>query len=95
MGIGHTHIDARSLDMARIVVERIYADPDLFNVADEILERWPRRHGTVNRASEEWLEILKRPRRETRAILLEETEEGQRLRSSHSESSGTMVRGAN
>ena len=82
MGIGHPHIDARSRDMARIVVERIDADPSLFNVALENLERWRRLHGTLSRASEEWEQILKRPWSEIREILLDESDEGQRLRSS-------------
>ena len=81
VGIGHPHIDARSLDMARIVVERIDADPTLFNVARENLDRWRQLHGTLSRANQEWEEILKRPWREIRAILLEESDEGQRLRS--------------
>ena len=81
VGIGHPHIDARALDMARIVVERIDAEPSLFNVAHENLERWRRLDGTLSRANEEWEEILKHPWREIRAILLEESDEGQRLRS--------------
>ena len=71
VGIGHPHIDARSLDMARIVVERIDADPGLFNVALENLERWRRLHGTLSRANEEWKQILERPWRE---ILLDESD---------------------
>lgn len=82
-GIGHPHIDARSLDMARIVVDRIDADPSLFNVAHENLERWRRLHGTLSRANEEWEQILERPWCEIREILLDESDEGQRLRSSH------------
>ena len=61
VGIDHPHIDARSLDMARIVVERIDADPSLFNVARENLERWRRLHGTLSRANEEWEQILNCP----------------------------------
>ena len=80
VGIGHPHIDARSLDMARIVVERIDADPSLFNVALENLERWRRLHGTLSRANEEWKQILERPWCE---ILLDESDEGEQLRSSH------------
>ena len=83
VGIGHPHIDVRSLDRARIVVERIDADPSLFNVAHENLERWRRLHGTLSRANEEWKQILERPWREIREILLDESDEGQRLRSSH------------
>ena len=80
-GIGHPHIDARSLDMARIVVERIDADPSLINVAHENLERWRQLHGTLSRANQEWEQILERPWREIREIRLEESDEGQQLRS--------------
>ena len=69
--------------MARIVVERIDADPTLFNVARENHERWRRLHGTLSRANEEWVQILNRSWSEIRAILLEESDEGQRLRSTH------------
>ena len=69
--------------MARIVVERIDADPGLFNVAHENLERWRRLHGALSRANEEWKQLLERPWREIREVLLEESDEGQRLRSTH------------
>ena len=82
-GIGHPHIDARSLDMARIVVERIDAERSLFRVAHENLERWRRRDGELSRALEEWTQLLKRPWSEIREILLDESDEGQRLRSSN------------
>ena len=70
--------------MARIVVERIDADPALCSVARENLERW-RGHagGALARAHREWEVILERPWSEIRTILLNESEEGQRLRSSH------------
>ena len=82
-GIGHPHIDARSLDMARIVVDRIDAEPEQFNVGRENLEQWWRRYSTLSRAHEEWEQFLERPWSEIRAILLEESDEGQRLRSTH------------
>ena len=80
IAIGHPHIDVRSLDMARIVVDRIDAEPSLFNVTHENLERWRRLHGTFSRANEEWKQILEPPWRES---LLDESDEGQGLRSSH------------
>ena len=82
-GVGHPHIDDRSLDMARIVVERIDADPSLFNVGQDNLEHWRSLHGTLSRASKEWEQLLIRPWSEVRAILLKESDEGQRLRSAH------------
>ena len=81
-GIGHPWIDARSLDMARIVVARIDADPGLVHVAHDNLARWRRRRGGLSQAHREWMEILSRPWAEIREILLAETDEGQRLRSS-------------
>ena len=82
-GVGHPHIGARSLEMARIVVERIDAEPSLFNVSHENLKRWRWLHGTLGRASKEWGQLLKRPWSEIRAIVLEGSDEGPRLRSTH------------
>ena len=39
-GKGHPHMDRRSLEMARIVVERTDADLSLVRTAHENLERW-------------------------------------------------------
>ena len=82
-GIGHPHIDARILDACRLIVQRIEKDPDRLQVAFDNLERELARRGRLSRASEEWRSILARPWAEVRAILLAESDEGQRLRSSH------------
>ena len=69
--------------MARIVVARIDADLDLVHIARENLERWREQAGgTLLQASREWEAILNEPWSEVRAILLDESDEGQRLRSS-------------
>ena len=81
-GIGHPHIDTRSLAMARIIVERIDADPKLIEVAHRKLQREEGRRGRLSLASQEWKEILTRPWSEVREILLDDSDEGQRLRSS-------------
>ena len=84
VGEGHPHIDRRSLEMAKLIVEKIDADPSLFRIAHENLRRWRRvRGGTLPPCREEWKELLKRPWIEIRNILLDESDEGQRLRSSH------------
>ena len=84
VGEGHPHIDRRSLEMAKLIVEKIDADPDLLQVAHENLRRWRRiRGGTLPRCSEEWERLLERPWTEIRNILVDESDEGQRLRSSH------------
>ena len=82
-GKGHPHIDKRSLDMARIVVERIDADPTLFRIAHENFERCRQHQGELGLADREWRAILNHPWAQIREILLDDSEEGQRLRSSH------------
>ena len=81
-GIGHPWLDARSLDMARIVVARIDEDPILIHIAHDNLARWRRCRGGLSRAHLEWVEILERPWTGIREVLLAKTDEGQRLRSS-------------
>ena len=84
VGEGHPHIDRRSLEMARLVVEKIDANPSLFRIGHENLQRWSRvRGGGLPPCREEWKELLKRPWHRIREILLDESDEGQRLRSSH------------
>ena len=83
-GTGHPEIDARSLKRHRLMVAKIDAEPRLIDIAFENLERWmalkPER---PNQCDVEWMEILTtKPWKEAREILLDESEEGQRLRSS-------------
>ena len=81
---GHPHIDARVLDGARLTATKIDADPGLLHVAHENLQRWSRvRGGALPRCREEWKALLKRPWSQIRGILLDESDEGQRLRSAH------------
>lgn len=84
VGEGHPHIDRRSLEMARLVVEKIDADPSRIRIGYENLQRWSRaRAGGLPPCRKEWTELLKRPWSRIREILLDESDEGQRLRSSH------------
>ena len=83
LGIGHPHIDARVLDTCRLIVRKIEDDPSRFAIGRENLEQASNRPGGLSRAHREWLELLARPWPEIRAILLKESDEGQRLRSSH------------
>ena len=70
--------------MAKLVVARIDRQPDLVEVGRKNLKRWKARQGGVlARCRQEWEELLERPWTEVRTILLEESDEGQRLRSSH------------
>ena len=76
----HQQIDARSLALAQAIVEKIDGDPARTGLAKakSVCERWTRM-GHVP-GVEEWNAILEHPWGEIRAILLDESEEGQRLR---------------
>jgi hypothetical protein len=77
----HQEIDRRSLEMVRQIVAKIDADPDRagFQKAKSVCRRWVEQGNVPAR---EWLAILERPWDEVRAILLDESDEGQRLRQS-------------
>jgi hypothetical protein len=77
----HQAIDARSLAMVRRIVEKIDADPERRGLARarEVCARWLERGNVPAR---EWMRILERPWTEIRQILLDESDEGQRLRQS-------------
>lgn len=78
----HEQIEERSLALARAIVSRIDADPGRAGLdkARATCRRWlEERPLPVLR---EWLEILDRPWEEIRAVLLDPSEEGRRLRQS-------------
>jgi hypothetical protein len=78
----HEQIDQRSLAMARAIVAKIDHDPARAGLAKarETCSRWYQEHPLT--AIREWLEILDQPWEQIRAVLLDESEEGQRLRQS-------------
>ena len=75
----HQEIDRRSLEMVRRIVARIDADPERQGLAHakRVCERWVAQ-GILS--AREWLTLLEKPWEEVRAILLDESDEGQRLR---------------
>lgn len=75
----HQSIDRRSLEMARRIVAKIDADPSRAGLerAREVCARWVSRGNVPAR---EWQILLQREWSEIRAILLDESEEGTRLR---------------
>lgn len=75
----HEAIDRRSLTMASRIAEKIEGDPlrQGLNHAREVCARWVAK-GNV--PAKEWLDILRRPWPEIRSILLDDSEEGRRLR---------------
>ena len=78
----HQRIDERSLAMARAIVEKIDRDParEGLSRARAICERWHR--NSQHPAIAEWMSILQKPWEQVRGILLDPSEEGQRLRQS-------------
>jgi hypothetical protein len=78
----HQRIDERSLAMARAIVARIDNDPSRAGLvkARATCQRWYRDNPAP--AIGEWLGILEKPWEEIRAVLLDESEEGRRLRQS-------------
>ena len=82
---GHAGIDRRVLEMTRVIVAKIDRDRALVRVGLENIERWTRqKNGYLPRCHAEWKELIEtHPWERLREILLEESDEGQRLRSSH------------
>lgn len=78
----HEEIDRRSLELARAVVAILDADPERAELtkARERCVRWARE--SPSPAIAEWREILAREWGEIRTRLLDESEEGRRLRQS-------------
>jgi len=68
--------------MARAIVAQIDADPQRSGLvrAQAVCQRWGRE--TPTQVVGEWLAILRKPWPEVRTVLLDESEEGQRLRQS-------------
>ncbi len=75
----HQEIDRRSLEMVRRIVAKIDSDPDRLGLAHakRVCERWV---AQGIGSAREWRGLLDKPWEDVRKILLDETDEGQRLR---------------
>ncbi len=78
----HREVEERSLELARLIVVRIDADPERAGLehARRVLERWSRLAPAPD--LEVWREILAKPWPEVREVLLDVSERGRRLRQS-------------
>ncbi len=78
----HEQIDRRGLELARLIVERIDADPERSGLekARACCESWLAKG--PDPVFLEWRRILDLPWEQVRDILLADTEEGRRLRQS-------------
>lgn len=69
--------------MGRRVALRLRQQPELIQIARDNLSRWSQLNANATallRCYAEWREILNRPLGDVCAVLVSETEEGQRLR---------------
>ena len=78
----HHRIDMRSLELANAVISKVEPDPERgIEIARNVCSRWLERGGSS--AVTEWWTILSRSWDEIKAILLDPTDYGQRLRQSN------------
>ena len=76
--------DLTSLALHQVVAERLLADERVIALALENLAAWSRRNSDSPRllaGYNEWRELLKLPREEIAALLVETSDRAQRLRS--------------
>jgi hypothetical protein len=69
--------DWRSLEMHRLVADRLKNAPSLINQAIENIERWKKQNTST--PAEEWLPHIHQGLDHLISLLLSETDEGQRL----------------
>lgn len=77
--------DRRAMQRAHIIVAKIDANPELIKIGIENMKRWKRqRNGYQPRCLDQWEEwfVSGEPWERIRARLLEDSDEGQRLRTS-------------
>ena len=83
----HWHeADRRALERMQIIVAKIDADPSLIQIGVENMKRWRREQGGYQpRCLDQWEEWFEsgEPWERIRERLLEASDEGQRLRTSH------------
>ena len=85
LGTGHPEIDRRVFELTKIAVAKIDRDPSLVQVGLDNIERWTRqKEGYVPLCHAEWKALIEEhPWEKLRTLLLDDSDEGQRLRSSH------------
>jgi hypothetical protein len=80
---GHEYQDAVSLEMARRVASLLEVSDEPLRIARANLANWMERNASapfLMRCYSEWLAILEKPKHEIIAILVQQSDEGQRLR---------------
>lgn len=79
----HQDLDKASLAMAQLIAEGLPDHPEWLELARTNLSRWSARNAdapSLLRCYEEWSRLLDLPVHRIQALLVEESDEGQRLR---------------
>jgi hypothetical protein len=76
----HTLAEERSLELHRLVAERLRKDPQLLDPARERARGWLRSGAVAARWAREWLEVLGRPLGEIVAVMIDPGERSRQLR---------------
>lgn len=79
----HDYHDRVSLEIARRIASELPHRPEWLDLARANLDRWSRVNASATgllRCYSEWLAILDRPVSSVCALLIDDTDEGQRLR---------------
>lgn len=74
--------DFRSLEMHRLIAEKILLDNSLINVAKNNIERWKVQNEFPQTYLDDWMNYINQGIGPLVLFMVSETEEGQRLRSS-------------
>jgi hypothetical protein len=76
--------DRFSMALARLAADRILEEPERIRVALSRFERWRKTRGGITSGSAEWERLIHdHTPQEIAALLVEDSQEGQRRRSSH------------
>lgn len=80
----HNTHDRFAFALASLAAQRILEEPSRVKVGLQMIERWRQKRGDLTPASAEWESIIRhRAPQEIATLLVADTEEEQRLRSSH------------
>jgi len=78
----HRLAEERSLELHRLVAERLAAEPGLVDRARQRVEQWLRDGSVARRWADAWLEVLARPLAEVTLMLTDPGEPARQLRQS-------------
>jgi hypothetical protein len=78
----HERLDRRSLAMHRLIADKIRAEPKLFEIASQNIERWSRTPGRNAALLAAWSRVLEQGIAAALAVATEDSERARELRQS-------------